>query len=506
MAKKDTRTLEQKLWDSFNKLRNKVEPSQYKNIVLPLIFLKYANDRYKLQEQKLINQGLGDFLNQERFDSKPFFTQDNVFYIPEEARWDYIMENAKQNDIAVKIDTAMKKLENENKQFLQGALPDNEFTRTELPVNVLASLLDTIDSIKMENENNDIFGRIYEYCLLKFAMLTASEKGEFYTPETVVKLMVDLIEPYRGVVADFACGSGGMFVASEKFVRSHNGHRNDISIYGQEITPATYKLAKMNLAIHGISAKLGDGPADSFLNDQHPDLKADFALLNPPFNLRAWRDESQLTDDARWKGYTVPPVGNANYAWILHTLSHLDEDGVGAIILAKGALTTEGKEEKAIRKQLIDNDLIEAVLVLPEKLFYSTGIGVAIFIFNKNKKRKGETLFLDLSGMEIPVDRKHSELPEESRIKVAETFHNWRNQENYEDTPGYSKSVKTEDIIEKDYILTPNQYIELKLEEDDEIPFEEKMAALTSELFELFEESNSLQKIIKENLQQIIEY
>lgn len=499
MAKTVNRTLEQKLWDSFNKLRNKVEPSQYKNIVLPLIFLKYANDRFKLQQEKLIAQGMEQFL-----EMKPFYNQDNVFYIPEEARWDYIMENAKQNDIAIKIDTAMKKLENENKSYLQGALPDNEFSRTELPVNILSSLLDTVDSIKMKDENSDVFGRVYEYCLLKFAMLTASEKGEFYTPETVVKLMVDLIEPYKGIVYDGACGSGGMFVNSEEFVKNHNGHRNDISIYGQEITPATYKLAKMNMAIHGISAKLGDGPADTFLNDQHPDLKADYALMNPPFNLRAWRETSQLTDDSRWKGYTVPPVNNANYAWILNMLSHLGEDGVGALILAKGALTTEGKEEKAIRKQLIENDLIEAVLVLPEKLFYSTGIGVAIFIFNKNKNRKGETLFLDLTGMTVPIDRNHSEIPEESRIKVAKTFHNWRNRENYEDVPGFSKSARVEDIVEKDYVLTPNQYIELKLEEDDGVPFKEKMAALTTELFNLFEESNSIQEQIKSRVSQFL--
>ena len=357
MAKKNktNKSMEAVLWDSCDKLRGSVEPSEYKHVILSLIFLKYANDKFDEQRQKMIKEGQESFI-----EMLPFYAKDNVFFIPESARWKYLMSQAKQNDIALKIDTALHDIEIKNPS-LSGALPDNYYSRLQLDSNVLSSLLDKMNDINLnDSPDKDIFGRIYEYFLSHFAIKEGKGKGEFFTPSTVVALLCELIEPYKGIVYDGACGSGGMFVQSMKFIDEHKGNKKDISIYGQEYTATTLKLAKMNLAIRGISANMGSKAASTFTEDQHPDLKADFALMNPPFNQKGWREEDELLDDPRWNGYAIPPVSNANYAWILNMVSKLSQNGVGCLLLANGSLNAGGTEYE-IRKQLIENDLIEAM-------------------------------------------------------------------------------------------------------------------------------------------------
>ena len=379
---KEQKPIEQTLWDAANKLRGKVEPSEYKHVVLSLIFLKYANDRFNELRRQMIAKNQSAFL-----EMTPFYAKENVFYIPESARWSFIMENAKQSDIAVKIDTALHKIEEKN-PALEGALPDNYYSRLHMDPSGLASLLDLINGIELQvGGDKDVFGKVYEYCLRQFALKEGKGKGEFYTPRTVVALLCELIEPYSGIVYDGACGSGGMFVQSMRFVDQHKGNRLNVSIYGQELTDATRRLAKMNLAIRGISANLGAEAANTFLNDQHKDLKADFALENPPFNQKDWREANQLNADPRWSGYPVPPASNANYGWLLNTLSKLGQNGVGAVLLANGALSSGG-DEYEIRKRMIENDVVEAILIMPQNLFYTTNISVTIWIFNKNKKAR----------------------------------------------------------------------------------------------------------------------
>lgn len=413
-AKKE-KSIEETLWDSANKLRGTVESSEYKHVVLGLIFLKFASDKFEERRKELIADNKEKFL-----EIKEFYNQSNIFYLTEEARWSFIIENSKQNDIALKIDTALHTIE-KNNPSLKGALPDNYFSRLNMDVSKLSALLDTINNIDtIKDKQQDIVGRVYEYFLSKFALAEGKGKGEFYTPKSIVNLITEMIEPYKGVIYDPACGSGGMFVQSIKFIENHHGNKKEISIYGQEYTATTYKLAKMNLAIRGIAANLGDVPADTFGKDQHPDLKVDFSLANPPFNQRDWRASDELIDDPRWRGYDVPPTSNANYAWILNIVSKLSENGVAGFILANGALSGGGEEYK-IRRKLIENDLVEAIVILPRNMFYTTDISVTLWIINKNKKtrtvqlpdskrnyrdRQHEILFLDLRERGIPFEKK----------------------------------------------------------------------------------------------------
>ena len=380
-AKKEV-SIEETLWDSANKLRGTVESSEYKHVVLSLLFLKFASDMFEERRAELISEGKDKYL-----EMKEFYNMKNVFFLPEESRWSYIIANAKQDDISIKIDTALHTVE-KNNPSLKGALPDNYFSRLNMDVSKLAALLDTINNIDtLKDRQQDIVGRVYEYFLSKFAIAEGKGKGEFYTPKSIVNLIAEMIEPYKGVIYDPACGSGGMFVQSIKFIEAHNGNKREVSIYGQEYTATTYKLAKMNLAIRGIAANLGDVPADTFGKDQHPDLKADFIMANPPFNQKDWRAANELTDDPRWKGYDVPPTSNANYAWILNMVAKLSENGVAGFILANGALSGGGEEYK-IRRKLIENNLVEAILVMPRNLFYTTDISVTLWIVNKNKKAR----------------------------------------------------------------------------------------------------------------------
>lgn len=507
---KKQKTIEESLWDSANKLRGTVESSEYKHVVLSLIFLKFASDKFQRRKQELIEEGKEEFI-----EMKEFYNMKNVFFLPEKARWSFIKGNAKQDDIALKIDTALNTVE-KNNPALKGALPDNYFSRLNMDVSKLAALIDTINNIDtLKDEENDIVGRVYEYFLSKFALAEGKGKGEFYTPKSIVKLIAELIEPYKGVIYDPACGSGGMFVQSIKFIEAHNGNKKEISIYGQEYTSTTYKLAKMNLAIRGISANLGDEPADTFAKDQHEDLKADYIMANPPFNQKNWRAANELKNDSRWDGYKVPPTSNANYAWILNMASKLSQNGVAGFILANGALSGGG-DEYEIRKKLIDNRMVEAILVLPQNMFYTTNISVTIWILNNNKKkrtvelneikkeyrdREDEILFLDLREMGSPFEKKYTQLLEDDIEKVASTYHDWQLENNsYEDEPEFCYSASINEVRDKDYSLVPSKYIEF-VNRDEIIDFDEKMSSLQSEFSELLkkeeESKKELQNIFK---------
>tara|TARA_R110002049_G_scaffold269032_1_gene445805 strand:+ start:1689 stop:3263 length:1575 start_codon:yes stop_codon:yes gene_type:complete len=509
---KNSTSFEESLWDSANKLRGSVESSEYKHIVLSLIFLKFISDKFEARRKALIADGKEAFV-----DMVEFYTMDNVFYLAEEARWDYIIKHSKQDDIALKIDTALHTIEKTNKS-LAGALPDNYFSRLGLDSSKLAALLDTINNIDtMANEchmsEEDLVGRVYEYFLGKFAASEGKGGGEFYTPKSIVALLAEMLEPYKGKIYDPCCGSGGMFVQSIKFVNSHNGNQKDISIYGQEYTSTTYKLAKMNLAIRGINGNLGDVAGDTFFKDQHPDLKADFIMANPPFNQKQWRADTELTDDPRWSGYTVPPTGNANYAWILHMLSKLSECGTAGFVLANGSMSSNTSGEGAIRKELIDNDHVDCMIALPGQLFYTTQIPVCLWFLTKNKKkdttkgfrdRTGETLFIDARQMGTMMSRIHKELTTEDIAKIAGTYHAWRGEEKdgeYQDEAGYSKATSLNEIKANDYVLTPGRYVGAADIEDDGIPFEEKMKDFSQALYSQMNKAIELDNVIRQNLE-----
>ncbi|HBD94647.1 MAG: DNA methyltransferase [Spirochaetes bacterium RIFOXYB1_FULL_32_8] len=492
MAKKEnTKSIEETLWDSANKLRGSVEPAEYKHVVLGLIFLKFASDKFEEHRKLMITKG------QEKYINMPdFYGQANVFYLDEISRWSYIIQNSKQNDIALKIDTALHTIEKNNKA-LKGALPDNYFSRLGLDITKLSSLLDTINEIDtIKDKAHDIVGRVYEYFLSKFALAEGKGKGEFYTPKTIVNLITEMIEPYKGIIYDPACGSGGMFVQSIKFIESHHGNKKEVSIYGQEYTNTTYKLAKMNLAIRGISGNLGEKAADTFGDDQHKDLKADYIMANPPFNQKDWRGVNELLDDPRWKGYDVPPKSNANYGWILNIASKLSGNGVAGFLLANGALSGGGEEYK-IRKKLIENYIVDAILVLPQDMFYTTNISVTLWILNKNKRpqtkqigdetrnnrnREQEILFMDLRQIGEPFEKKFIQFNQEHIIKVASTYHAWQQTDKgYENIPEFCYAASIEEIIKKDYSLVPSKYIEF-VNRDENIDFDENMQAIQTEI------------------------
>lgn len=494
-AKKE-KSIEETLWDSANKLRGSVEPSEYKHVVLGLIFLKFASDKFEERRKELTEEGKEKYL-----EMVEFYTMKNVFYLPEVSRWSFLIQNAKQDDIAIKIDTALHTVE-KNNPSLKGALPDNYYSRIGLDTAKLASLLDTINKIDtLKDKEQDLVGRVYEYFLSKFAIAEGKGKGEFYTPKSIVNLITEMLEPYKGIIYDPACGSGGMFVQSMKFISNHHGNKKDVSVYGQEYTATTYKLAKMNLAIRGITANLGDVPENTFFKDQHKDLKADYIMANPPFNQKQWRAENELKDDPRWAGYDVPPTGNANYAWILNIASKLSENGVAGFLLANGALSGGGTEYN-IRKKLIENNLIEAIVVLPRNLFYTTDISVTLWILNKNKKartvdlngevkkyrdREKEVLFMDLRQIGIPFEKKYIQFSDEQVKKVTDTYHDWQQTEfekTYKDMPEFCYSASFNDIEKRDFSLVPSKYIEF-INRDENLDFDEKMKNLQREFTDL---------------------
>lgn len=485
--------MEESLWQSCNKMRGSIEPSEYKHVVLSLMFLKYAGDHFEQRRSEIIAEGHAAFA-----DMVEFYEAKNVFFLPPESRWSFIMENAKQPDIAIKIDKALAEVERHNKP-LKGALPSNYYSNLGLDITKLASLLDEINKIDtLKDEENDLIGRVYEYFLSKFAIAEGKGKGEFYTPKSIVNLIAEMIQPFEGKIYDPCCGSGGMFVQSLKFVQSHNGNKKNVSVYGQEYTKTTYKLAKMNLAIRGISANLGEQEADTFHNDQHKSLKADFIMANPPFNQKDWREENQLKDDPRWAGFDVPPTSNANYGWILNMVSKLSQNGVAGFILANGALSADGTE-LAIRKKLIEDGLVEAIVILPSGMFYSTDISVSMWIINHNKKahvenkngeeihyrdREDQVLFMDLRKRGVPFEKKFVAFTPEEISEFATTYHNWQREgyeQSYSDIPEYCYSAPRTEIEEKGYSLVPSKYIEF-VNRDEEINFEDKMQSLQSEL------------------------
>ncbi len=486
-------SIEQTLWAAADKLRGTVESSEYKHVVLSLIFLKFSSDKFEERRKELIKEGKEKYIEQ-----KEFYNMKNVFFLPEESRWSYIITNSKQNDISIKIDTALHTVE-KNNPSLKGALPDNYFSRLNMDVSKLSALLDTINNIDtLKDKQQDIVGRVYEYFLSKFALAEGKGKGEFYTPKSIVNLIAEMIEPYKGVIYDPACGSGGMFVQSIKFIQSHQGNTKEVAIYGQEYTNTTYKLAKMNLAIRGIAANLGDVAADTFGKDQHPDLKADFIMANPPFNQKDWRAADELKDDSRWRGYDVPPTSNANYAWILNIASKLSENGVAGFILANGALSGGGEEYK-IRRKLIENKLVEAILVLPRSLFYTTDISVTLWILNNNKKarkvklnnveknyrnREDEILFMDIRLWGEPFEKKFTQFSEQNIKDITATYHNWQQvgfEKYYKNTPEYCYSASAQEVSKKDFSLVPSKYIEF-VNRDENIDFDDKMTALKSDI------------------------
>mgnify|MGYP001425602706 FL=1 len=502
-AKKKQKSMEETLWDSANKLRGTVESSEYKHVVLGLIFLKFASDKFEERRQELIQEGKEKYL-----EMKEFYNMKNIFFLPEESRWSHIIKNSKQDNIALIIDTALHTTE-KNNPSLKGALPDNYFSRLNMDVSKLAALLDTINNIDtLKDKQQDIVGRVYEYFLSKFALAEGKGKGEFYTPKSIVNLIAEMIEPYKGIIYDPACGSGGMFVQSMKFIENHHGDKKEVSIYGQEYTSTTYKLAKMNLAIRGIAANLGAVPADTFAKDQHKDLKADYIMANPPFNQKAWRADNELLDDPRWRGYEVPQTGNANYAWILNMVSKLSDNGVAGFILANGALSG-GSEEYKIRKKLVENGLVEAIVILPQNMFYTTNISVTLWILNNNKKertvklndvvrnyrdRQHEVLFMDLREVGEPFEKKFIQFSEDHISKISKTYHDWQQANgDYEDVAEYTYSASLEEIRKRDYSLVPSKYIEF-INRDENIDFGDKMIALQSEFSELLQSEEQSKK------------
>ena len=482
---------EKQIWDAACVLRGNIDASEYKSVVLGLIFLKYISDRFEAKYQELVAEGDGFE------EDKDEYTAENIFFVPENARWSVISAAAHTPEIGTIIDDALRSIEKENKR-LKGILPKN-FARPELDKRRLGEVVDLFTNIQMieHGDSKDILGRTYEYCLAKFAEQEGKLAGEFYTPSCVVRTLVEVLQPYNGRVYDPCCGSGGMFVQSSKFIENHGGNIKNISVYGQDSNPTTWKLAQMNLAIRGIEADLGKFNADTFFNDCHPQLKADFIMANPPFNLSGW-GQDKLLDDVRWQ-YGTPPAGNANFAWLQHMIWHLSPNGRIGMVLANGSLSSQSGGEGEIRKNIINADLVDCIVAMPSQLFYTTQIPVSLWFLAKNKKQKGKTLFIDARKLGTMVTRKLRELTDEDIKKIATTYNAFADG-TLENEKGFCAVVTTQDIAKQDYILTPGRYVGIEEQEDDGEPFEEKMGRLTSELSELFAKSHELEAEIKERL------
>ncbi|MFD1032931.1 class I SAM-dependent DNA methyltransferase [Metaplanococcus flavidus] len=494
---------EEKLWSMADKLRGSMDASEYKNVVLGLLFLKYVSDSFEEKYEELTQDEWADP------EDKDEYLAENIFWVPKEARWTFIKENAKKPEIGQIIDNAMIATEKEN-ESLRGVLP-KDYARPALDKTRLGETIDLF-SFKIgdkDSRSKDMLGRVYEYFLSKFASAEGKNGGEFYTPSSVVKLLVQMLEPYKGRVYDPCCGSGGMFVQSEKFVEEHQGRLGDIAVYGQESNPTTWKLAKMNLAIRGIDGNIGDHNADTFHNDLHKGLKADYILANPPFNISDWGGE-KLREDVRWQ-FGTPPVGNANYAWIQHMVSKLAPSGTAGFVLANGSMSTSTTSELEIRKNLIEQDLVECIVTLPGQLFYSTQIPVCLWFVTRNKakngkkERRGEILFIDARKQGSMVSRTLKEFSIEDINKISDVYHAWRgtNEQEYEDVAGFCKVAKLDEVREHEYILTPGRYVGLEAAEEDSEPFEEKMERLTGDLAEQFVKSKKLEDQIRKALEGI---
>jgi type I restriction enzyme M protein len=496
---------EAKLWLAADKLRNNMDAAEYKHVVLGLIFLKYISDSFEELHQKLI-AGEGEHEGADPEDQDEY-TAENVFWVPPEARWKHLQDNAKQPTIGKLVDDAMVAIERDNPR-LKGILP-KDYARPALDKHRLGELIDLIGTIGLgdaENRSRDILGRVYEYFLTQFASAEGKNGGQFYTPRCVVRVLVEMLAPYKGRVYDPCCGSAGMFVQSEKFVEEHGGRIGDLAVYGQESNSTTRRLAMMNLAIRGIDGDFGPEHADTFRRDLHKDLKADFVLANPPFNDSDWHRNDE---DVRWK-YGLPPKGNANFAWVQHFIHHLSPNGFAGFVLANGSMSSNQSGEGEIRKAIIDADLVDCMVAMPGQLFYSTQIPVCLWFLTRSKNdrkrrnRKGETLFIDARKMGTLIDRVHRELTDADIARITDTYHAWRGDKGageYADIAGFCKTAKTAEIAEHGYVLTPGRYVGAEEVEDDAEPFAEKMQRLVSELNSQFAESAKLELAIRANLE-----
>ena len=496
MADKNTASIgfEKQIWDAACVLRGNIDASEYKSVVLGLIFLKYISDRFEEKYKELVEEGEG--FEEDRDE----YTSEAIFFVPANARWSNIAAKAHTPEIGTVIDEAMRSIEKENKK-LKGILPKN-FARPELDKRRLGDVVDLFTNIQMieHGSEKDILGRTYEYCLAKFAEQEGKLAGEFYTPSCVVRTMVEVLQPFNGRVYDPACGSGGMFVQSAKFVENHSGNINQLSVYGQDSNPTTWKMAQMNLAIRGIDANLGEYNADTFTNDQFPTLRADFVMANPPFNLTPWGAD-QLKDDPRWL-YGMPPAGNANFAWLQHMIYHLAPNGRIGMVLANGSLSSQSGGEGEIRKNIVNADLVDCIVAMPGQLFYTTQIPVSLWFLSKNKKQNGKTLFIDARKMGTMVTRKLREMTDADIQKIADTYNAYA-AGTLEDVAGFCAVAELQEIEKQDYILTPGRYVGIEEQKEDGEPFEEKMGRLTSDLSELFKQSHDLEQQIRKNLEAI---
>lgn len=497
MAKKENTTsigFEDAIWRAADKLRGNLNASEYEGVVLGLIFLKYISDKFEAKYKELLEEPDADVEDKDEYEAE------NVFFVPQEARWQVISLAAHTPEIGKVIDDALEAIERENTK-LKGVLPGN-YARPELDKRRLGDVVDLFTNIHMlaSGDEKDLLGRVYEYCLQKFASMEGKNAGEFYTPSCIVRTIVEILQPYEGRVYDPCCGSGGMFVQSAKFIYNHQKDINNISVYGQEANPSTWKMAHMNVAIRGLEANLGKSYADTFFNDQHPTLKADFIMANPPFNLSDWGAD-KLEKDPRWK-FGIPPAGNANFAWMQHMIHHLSPVGRIGLVLANGALSSQTGGEGVIRQKIVEADLVEGIIALPSQLFYSTGIPVSLWFLSRNKQQAGKVLFIDARNMGTMVTRAVRELMEPDIRKIADTFEAFRNG-TLEDEAGYCAVKSLQDVKAQDFILTPGRYVGIAEQEDDGEPFAEKMTRLTSELSDLFAESHRLEDEIKKQLSSI---
>ncbi len=483
---------ENKLWDAACLLWGHIPATEYRNVITGLIFLRYISNAFEKKYKELVAEGDGFE------DDRDAYEEDNIFFVPAEARWSVISDAAHTPEIGKVIDNAMRAIESENKS-LKNVLPKN-YAQEDLDKNILGDVVDLFSNIDMDSTENsqDLLGRTYEYCIAKFAEKEGKGGGEYYTPSSIVKTLVAILKPFSNCrVYDPCCGSGGMFVQSAKFIEAHSGKRGEISVYGQEANPDTWKMAKINMAIRGIDADFGPYKADTFTNDLHPTLKADFIMANPPFNYNPW-GQDKLQDDVRWK-YGLPPASNANYAWIQHMIHHLAPNGKIGLVLANGALSTTSGNEDVIRKNIIEADLVEGIVALPAQLFYSVTIPATLWFISRNKKQKGKTLFIDARKMGHLVDRTHRDFTDEEIQLLADTFTKFQDGD-LEDQKGFCKVASIQDIEKESYILTPGRYVGIEEQEDDGEPFDEKMKRLTSELSEMFKKSHELEDEIKSKL------
>lgn len=489
----DIQDIQAKLWQAADKLRGNISSSDYKYVVLGLIFLKYISDAFDVQYKKAESEGFDP-------EDRDFYLADNVFWVPKEARWEYLVANAKQPTIGVLIDDAMDAVERDNPS-LKGVLPKN-YAREALDKRRLGEIIDLFTNATFKSDNaKDLLGQVYEYFMGMFADSEGKHGGEFFTPRSIVKLLVEMLEPYSGRIYDPACGSGGMFVWSEKFVEEHSGRIGDIAVYGQELNETTWRLGKMNMAIRGIDADLRRG--DTFHDDKFPDLKADYIIANPPFNISDWGQE-HLADDIRWK-YGVPPRGNANYAWIQHMIHHLSPTGTAGLVLANGSMSSQSSGEGEIRKNLIEADMVDCIVTLPSQLFFNTGIPACLWFVSRDRaNRSGKTLFIDGRNLGKMITRRNRELSVEDIAQVAKAYHDFKTQNGeYKDIAGFTKVATLDDIKEHDYVLTPGRYVGSEEVEVDDEAFVEKMQRLTSELNDQFVKSHELEEQIRVNLKKV---